>query len=342
MCERPMNSRDEKATLPCGFEDPGIPEIEIENIGACALCRGRAFGEFASGFDYELRTCRNKWTFRECASCSHVQLDPRPAPATLGTIYPAHYYSYNMDKQVSAFALKGKEFLDRLKFSSILVSLGRKPLAFVDVGCGDGRYLRLLERIHGLPRNRLYGLELSRTTIERLRESGYQAYCERVETCEAIPAGSIDLVTMFHVIEHVADPAIVARKVAEWLAPGGVFALETPNLNALDARLFKASYWGGYHFPRHWHLFREATLTALLQDAGLEVVAMRYQTGHSFWMYSMHHFLCYRLGLEWLSRWFDPLRGLPFLFAFTGFDKLRAALGFRTSAVLAIARKPAA
>lgn len=327
--------------LPPAFDDPAIPQIDTAPVAACALCAGGDFADYASGYDYELRTCRNRWVFRECRACGHVQLDPRPAPATLGVIYPPHYYSYNMEQEISALALKGKEMLDRLKFSSILASLGRKPAAFVDVGCGDGKYLKLLERTQGLPRDRLYGLELSEKTVARLREDGYNAHCERAETCDSIAAGSIDLVTMFHVIEHVADPVAVTRKVATWLAPGGIFALETPNLDALDARLFKRTFWGGYHIPRHWHLFREETLSAMLQGAGLEVVAMRYQTGHSFWMYSVHHVLRYRLGLERLSRWFDPVKGLAFLIAFTGWDKLRAALGFRTSAVLVIARKAA-
>jgi hypothetical protein len=39
-----------------------------------------------------------------------------------------------------------------------------------------------------------------------LRQRGYQVYQRRVEDCSEIPAGSIDLATMFHVIEHVADP----------------------------------------------------------------------------------------------------------------------------------------
>ena len=41
-----------------------------------------------------------------------------------------------------------------------------------------------------------------------------------------------------------------------------------------------------------------------------------------------------------LSQWFNPFRGLPMLVMFTAFDKLRAALGFRTSAMLVLARKP--
>jgi SAM-dependent methyltransferase len=336
-----MSASAQEITLePPGFDDPAIPRIESEAVGSCALCGGRAFADFASGYDYELRTCRNEWTFRECGACGHVQLDPRPSAGTLGVIYPPHYYSYNMESEVSPIALKGKEILDGMKFSSILRFLPRAPRAFVDLGCGDGRYLKLLERTHGVAREKLYGLELSDAVVAKLRAAGYNAHNERAETCEAIPAGSIDLATMFHVIEHVADPAAVARKVAGWLAPGGLFAIETPNLDALDARLFKRTFWGGYHIPRHWHLFRRATLERMLGDAGLEVVAVRYQTGHSFWMYSLHHALRYKLGLARLSRLFDPVKGLLFLIAFTGFDKVRAALGLRTSAILVIARKP--
>ena len=57
-----------------------------------------------------------------------------------------------------------------------------------------------------MSRDRLYGLELDPATVERLRARGYQAFCARVEECEDIPEGSLDLITMFHVIEHVDAP----------------------------------------------------------------------------------------------------------------------------------------
>jgi hypothetical protein len=41
--------------------------------------------------------------------------------------------------------------------------------------------------------------------------------------------------------------------------------------------------------PRHWNLYTTSTLARQLKDAGLEPVATMYRTGHSFWMYSMHH-----------------------------------------------------
>ena len=319
----------------------GAPLVAEEVVPVCPVCGGEDHGNFAEGYDYELMTCANRWRFVQCDHCSHVWLNPRPAIAELATIYPKHYYAYNYATKISPVAVKAKEWLDRGKLRGIVGALGRQPASFMDIGCGDGRFLRSMEKL-GVPRDRIYGLELDERVVAPLREQGFQAFCERVEDCERIPEASLDLITMFHVIEHVDDPASVVRQAARWLAPGGIFAVETPNLDSLDARLFHDTHWGGYHIPRHWNLFQPDTLARLFSDQGLEPVATRYQTGHSFWMYSMHHSLRYgtpprpRLG-----RWFDPVGGfLPFLAGFTAFDKVRAALGAKTSAILMLARKP--
>ena len=327
---------------PREFTDASLPEIATEPAGPCVVCGGERFHDFARGYDYELRTCRNSWNFRACNECGHVQLDPRPAVGALDVIYPAHYYSYNMQTAVSPLALKGKEWLDRMKFTGILRALGRPPQSFLDVGCGDGHYLRFLEKTYGISKDRLYGLELSEPAVKRLRQDGYQVHCKRVEDCTDVPNGGIDLATMFHVIEHVANPAAIVQKIQGWLAPGGLLTVETPNIDSLDARIFRKNYWGGYHIPRHWHLFSAQSLRRLMEASGFEVVAVHFQTGHSFWMYSFHHLLRYRLGWNVLSRMFDPLKALPLLIAFTGFDKARALFGFRTSAILVMCRKRAA
>jgi hypothetical protein len=70
---------------------------------------------------------------------------------------------------------------------------------------------------------------------------------------------------------------------------------------------------------------------------------MRYQTGHSFWLYSFHHLLRYNgaLPMPRLARLFDPLRSKLMLILFTGFDILRRMMGFKTSAMLVLARRKA-
>jgi 2-polyprenyl-3-methyl-5-hydroxy-6-metoxy-1,4-benzoquinol methylase len=326
--------------IPEEFLRRNSPTIVTEEVPACPVCGTSDFAQFAVGFDYELLTCANRWRFVQCRACQHVWLNPRPALAELGVVYPPAYYSYNYDT-INPIASKAKEMLDRRKIAKIVRHCPQAPKSYLDVGCGDGRFLRVMEQM-GVPRGELYGLELDKCVVERLRGCGYSGvFCERAEDVTSFPEGGIDLVTMFHVIEHVDNPGTVIGRVRRWLSPGGVFALETPNLDSLDARIFQRTYWGGYHIPRHWNLFTPTSISRLLTDNGLEVMTTVFQTGHSFWMYSLHHAVRY----EGKSRprtgaWFDPMKSLVGLAGFTAFDLLRGSLGAKTSAMLVICRKP--
>jgi 2-polyprenyl-3-methyl-5-hydroxy-6-metoxy-1,4-benzoquinol methylase len=330
----------QSSPVPEEFVCRGSPRITTEEVPACPVCGASDYGQFVVGFDYELLTCSNPWRFVRCRACRHVWLNPRPAVAELGVVYPPTYYAYNYDA-INPIARKAKELLDRRKIAKIVRYCPQAPKSYLDVGCGDGRFLRVMEQL-GVPRAGLYGLELDNRVVQRLRGQGYSGVsCERAEDVSSFPEGGIDLVTMFHVIEHVDNPGTVIARVRRWLSPGGVFALETPNLDSLDARMFRHTYWGGYHIPRHWNLFTPASISRLLTDKGLEVMATVFQTGHSFWMYSLHHSVRY----EGKSRpragaWFDPTKSLLVLAGFTAFDLLRGSLGAKTSAMLVICRKP--
>jgi hypothetical protein len=138
----------------------------------------------------------------------------------------------------------------------------------------------------------------------------------------------------------VARPDEVVQSLSRLLSPGGTLAIETPNFESLDARLFRTRFWGGYHFPRHWHVFTPGSLTSLLQRQGLVVESVRYQTGHSFWLFSLHHWLRYRAGCPRLARFVHPFGNVPLLALVTLFDLVRGKLGAKTSAMLVTARKP--
>ncbi len=88
-----------------------------------------------------METCGNRWDFWQCDVCSAVWLDPRPAVSELAAIYPPTYYAYQIEQKVSALSLKGKEILDRLKFADVLRTIGAEPRSYLDIGCGNGRYL---------------------------------------------------------------------------------------------------------------------------------------------------------------------------------------------------------
>lgn len=316
-----------------------VPEYPTPN---CAVC-GSDLGSHvvATGFDYEYQTCDNEWKVHQCVNCAHLQLHPRPADSALGTIYPANYYSYQM-KKISPFALAVKARMDERKFKGIVGMHGRKPRSFLDVGCGDARYLKLMQR-WGLPVQDVHGLEIDASVVAELRGHGLNVVCGRADT-EAglahIADGSLDLITMFHVIEHLDDPGAVIKNLARKLAPGGLLVVETPNFDSLDARIFGDRYWGGYHFPRHWHIFRPQTLSKLGEDRGLQVRALRYQPGHAFWLFSLHHAIANCWGMPRLAKLVHPLKSLPALAVVVAFDLLRAKLGYKTSAMLMAMSKP--
>lgn len=330
---------DKNCVVPPGY-NVNSPLVQTVRIEKCPVCGGGARSRYAQGFDYESETCSNHWTFCQCAACEAVWIDPRPSVSELSTIYPPTYYAYEMSEKLSPFILKGKAFLDRLKLNTILKRMSKKPKSYLDVGCGDGRYLAQFAE-NGMAKDNIFGIDLPSSAIPKLRKAGFQIWEGRVEDCVSIAPGSIDLITMFHVIEHVEDPIAVLRKLTEWLSPGGVLALETPNTSSMDRRLFSSGWWGGFHIPRHWTIFNAKSITRALEKVKLEPLGIVYQTGHSFWLNSFHHSLRYNkiLSLPRLARWFDPLQSRVILIAATGFDIFRKTFGARTSAMLVLAKK---
>ncbi len=314
------------------------PVILAEPVIGCVVCGGERWIGVAKGFDYEYETCGNEWSYHACDSCGHVQIKSVPESAAISTIYPSHYYSYRINDVVHPVALWAKGLLDRLKFKSITAHLKAPPQSYLDVGCGDGRYLQQMIS-KGVSRNKAFGVELDPKAVEYATSKGLSVTQCRIEDAGHLPNDGLDLITMFHVIEHVARPDQVVAKLQSLLVSGGMLAIETPNIDSLDARLARKGYWGGYHIPRHWHVFTPESMTLLLEKAGYKVVAIRYQTGHAFWLWTLHHWLKYGKNMHRLAEICHPLRNVPLLALVTAFDIVRAKLGARTSAMLVLAVK---
>lgn len=314
------------------------PLIATVPSRACAVCAGQAWHETGQAQDYEYATCSNVWTYRACGYCGHVQMDPLPAPETLRVIYPETYYSYRMEKSIHPIARWAKHRLDRAKFTWITRGMHRGVSSYLDVGCGDGRYLQLMIG-QGADPARTCGVELDVAAVNSARAKGLNVIQSRIEEARELQPGTYDLITMFHVVEHVERPDEVIDRLRILLRPGGVLAIETPNFACVDARLTGKRYWGGYHTPRHWHVFTSASLQQLLRTRGFQIQRMRYQTGHAFLLWTLHHWLKYGKNRDTLGEWCHPLRNLPLLALATSVDMLRILFGRPTSAVLVVASR---
>ncbi len=311
----------------------------VETVRCCVCGTGKTEdAPVAVGFDFEYESTHDSFQFVRCANCGLVYLNPRPSADELSTIYPPDYYAYHYQDEVHALARAAKNFLDARKMDGWLGHLQSGNLRFLDVGCGDGRYLRALHR-RGVPKDRLWGVELNRDVVESLFRQGFQAYHGRIESITELPAAGFDLIVMLQVLEHVADPGACVDRLSSLLDRDGLLVLETPNVRSLDRNLFRKRYWGGYHFPRHWNLFDEVTMKALLDHHGLETIGVRFLPAPSFWIYSLRHVAKYAWGMPRLAKMLNPFRNLPLQVVFTSFDMVRAAVGLRTSNMQVMARR---
>lgn len=80
-----------------------------------------------------------------------------------------------------------------------------------------------------------------------------------------------DLITFWHVLEHIDDPAAYLRHVARWLAPGGRILIAVPNFAGIEARWFKRR-WAFLDIPRHLYQFTRRGLSQIATQASMRVV----------------------------------------------------------------------
>jgi 2-polyprenyl-3-methyl-5-hydroxy-6-metoxy-1,4-benzoquinol methylase len=161
--------------------------------------------------------------------------------------------------------------------------------AFLDAGCGDGRFLAALPTLGSVP-ERVVGVDIADSILATARlataASGLQPELVR-GNLERLPLGDseFDLVVSIQVLEHLLDPAAGVRELGRVLRPGGTLLLSTDNrarrltqaLNGprwlVAALLGKRNHREKHDFPHR--TFSKTELVGLLSDAGLVVERTR-------------------------------------------------------------------
>jgi len=89
------------------------------------------------------------------------------------------------------------------------------------------------------------------------------------------PDRFLDVITMYHVLEHLHNPREALSKAYQLLKSGGLLVVAVPNLDSLQARIFRQRW---YHLdaPRHLYHFTPRTLEMLLHEAGFKIVEIRW------------------------------------------------------------------
>jgi len=236
------------------------------------------------------------WTLFRCASCRCAFLDPRPTPETIGRAY-SNYFTHAAQGENGKRKMPFKRWLQRalangyrnyrfgthLKPSSYfgvlmayllpskraVLDAERRHLfptrsgeRLLDVGCGNGAFLDLAQRIGW----RTVGIDFDPEAVKTARSLGLDVRLGGIDVLN--PAlEQFDGITLSHVIEHVHTLTELLRACYRLLKPGGWIWVETPNLDAIGHELFRRN-WLHLDPPRHLVLFTRAALLQALVNAG--------------------------------------------------------------------------
>lgn len=254
----------------------------------CCLCGSRDYTATAWGKDYEYDTTDQTFSFVSCRKCGHEYLNPRPVPADLYKAYPAGYYTLEgrHTSRRSSIISRLKSFVIKHRLQ-IFEPIFKGSASILEVGCGDGSLL--LDLRHRHPQLGLTGMDfsVSAETKDQFKKHGVELILCRVEDAILKPE-TFDLIIMNQLIEHVADPVAVMTALVRSLKPGGRISIETPNRSGYDRRFFSRSFWGGYYFPRHLHLFDKHGMNRLFAQCNLTQVHQGYLLAPIIWTFSIH------------------------------------------------------
>lgn len=282
----------------------------------CCVCGSDQSVHIGSGYDFEYFTCPNVFQIGRCSGCENVYLNPRPDVSEFERIYPSTYHSLDFSEENYSFVHRIRS---RLESGRLLRYCEGVPVGgrILDVGCGDGFHLQLLHKYQRMQWT-LEGVDIDERAVIKAARGGLTIHHGSIEALN-LPAESYDLVFCIQTIEHVAYPDRVFSAIFRVLKPGGRLVIVTDNTDTMDFNLFKDSYWGGYHFPRHWNLFNKRSLSILARKTGFEVAKIKTLVSPVNWVYSIHNFLVDRKAPQWLVNRFT-LKSPISLGAFTLLD----------------------
>lgn len=235
--------------------------MKVLELPACPACGSHTYRTF------ELGTGN---TLRRCADCDTVSALRYADPAE---VYVDGYMfgeagRFGLDVRAESFQRYLLRVADQ-RIAMIEEGSGVRGGSLLDVGSGTGEVLVAARRRGWTGK----GVEPERTAAEMARGRGLDVTISSLEE-SGLPERSFDVVSAFHVLEHIPDSRSFLRVMSRWAKPGGFITIEVPNWRSVQRRRLRQD-WPALRPLEHLVHYTPKTLTATLRAIGLEPVLVR-------------------------------------------------------------------
>jgi 2-polyprenyl-3-methyl-5-hydroxy-6-metoxy-1,4-benzoquinol methylase len=223
------------------------------------------------------------WELRAHPEYGFRQVHPTPSAAEISQYYEQEFYSgdyQQLNDSSLEIQVRDQEFYDAqradvCRIVGEIVGRDVAGLSLLDVGCGWGQAL-LYFRDQGMD---CYGFDPAPEAVAHASKLGLKVREAAIDSMDVFDGRQFDTITMFNVLEHLADPVAAVRQVRERvIAERGVLVIDVPNeFNAFQTCGRDVhglpDWWVAP--PAHLNYFSGSTLQQMLEGEGYEVCALR-------------------------------------------------------------------
>jgi SAM-dependent methyltransferase len=251
-------------------------EFEFAPVEKCPLCRSESKRDHFAA-EHGGHTVR----LAKCGDCGLVYIDPAPTPKSLSEFYNSVYLTPDYRKVDGASIPDPKrEFYATFQVMEAHVddieAYKTPPGRLLDVGCSYGAFL-LEAATRGWS---VTGVEPFADAAVFARDNTGMSVFQGEFLAVTLPSEYFDVITMYEVLEHVANPAAVLMKALEIARPGGILVITAPNADS-PAALTCCGGWVGLKFPTHLQFFNFITTRNVLSAVGWEPLRIKSGGGYA-------------------------------------------------------------
>ncbi|MDD3637117.1 MAG: class I SAM-dependent methyltransferase [Bacteroidales bacterium] len=200
-----------------------------------------------------------------CNDCKVSFTHPFPAETELGRYYASEKYLSHDDGKRGLIPFLYRQIKNiniSTKYHQVTKAL--KPGKLLDYGCGIGDFLVYAKQngwvVDGVEPN---------SSAREIASQKLDTQVFDVNQLKNFPDAHFDLITLFHVLEHVYSFNKLLPELVRILKPNGRLVIALPNKDSFDAHYYK-QYWAGWDVPRHlWH-FNPESISLLGQNFQLQ------------------------------------------------------------------------
>lgn len=217
----------------------------------------------------------------ECSSCTLRFTQDVPEVASISPYYKTEEYishtntSKGLVNRIYQFVRK-RTMAKKRKL--VEESTGIKQGQMLDMGCGVGSFVNEMKQ-NGW---QVTGLEPDEDARRKAKEL-YRLDINDTKEFYRLTPGSFDVITMWHVLEHIHDLSAYIKQLKNILKENGKLLIAVPNYTSLDAKIYH-QYWAAYDVPRHLYHFSPQSMELLMEKCGLRVIKCKPMWFDSFYI----------------------------------------------------------